>query len=233
MVVKAKSTNPEAPLKNVVEYDKWDVPDIDTAGSNVFRQPVEEEVAEEEETEQLISAEELHDIKEKAKQEGFAAGRREGLESGKTELDNNLLLLKTMMQQISEPLQQVGQETEQEILEMAFAIARQIVRRELKQDPSQLIAIIRDALKLLPIGSTNVQILLNPEDASVVANLLSIDAESQEASWKLINEPSMEKGGCVLKSDNSKVDASIDRQVALLFSRVAGGQRAGEDDDIG
>jgi flagellar assembly protein FliH len=231
MVVRAKSLKPDSPLKNVIEYDSWVVPDIDTEGSQVFRQPVEEESVEEE-TIEMISDDELNQIKQRAYQEGFEQGRKEGLLSGESEVNNKKVLLDSMLGQLTDPLQQVGQQTQKELLELAFAISKQIVRRELRQDPSQLIAIIRDALKLLPIGSKNIQILLNPEDASIVANLLSIDSDSQESNWQLVQEPSMERGSCVLKTDNSRVDASVDRQVALLFSRIAGGQRAGEDNDL-
>ena len=233
MVFKAKSEDPVRPLTNVKDYKSWQMPDIDAQGAKVFRQPVEEEEPAQEEMVEKISKEELQAIRDKAYTEAFEQGKQEGLDAAKQEVEKQAQLLAQMIDQLAYPLHQCGEKTEQELLELAFAISRQIVRRELKQDPTQLIAIIRDALAQLPIGSKNIQILLHPEDAAVIKEVLSIDENSSDSRWQLLEEPSMEKGGCLLKTDNSKIDASVDRQIAVLFSRIAGGERAGEDDANG
>ncbi|MDQ7049831.1 MAG: flagellar assembly protein FliH [Enterobacterales bacterium] len=230
MVVKTKSDTTTKPMRNVSDYSSWQAPMLDSKGSNLFRQPAQDEALQEELTEELITAQELQAIKDQAYTEGFEKGRSEGLDSAQQEIENRTQLLDNLVKQLTEPLQQIGQNTQQELLELAFAISRQILRRELKQDPSQLIAIIREALQLLPVGSTNIQILLHPEDASTVRELLSIDKNSDATRWQLLEEPAMERGGCQIKTHNSKIDASVDRQIAVLFSRVVGGQRAGESD---
>ena len=228
MVQKAKSEQTIKPLRNVKSYTSWQVPSIDAESGKIFRQPVEEEEPViEEKSEELITAEEIQLIKDQAYTEGFENGRRDGLQSAEQEIDQKILLLKRMMTELTNPIQQCGDETKQELLELSFAIARQIVRRELKQDPTQLIAIIRDSLNLLPVGSKNIQILLHPDDASIIREVLSINKDSQDSRWQLLEEPSMERGGCFLKTENSNVDASIDRQIAVLFSRIVGGERTG------
>ena len=224
MVVKAKSETPTKPLRNVTHYETWQVPSIHSNGSNDFRQEKEEDAK----SEQMISAEARQKIKDSAYTEGFEKGRREGLSSAEQEIGVKTKLLSSLIQQLSEPVAQCGEQTQRQLLELAFAVSRQIVRRELKQDPTQLIAIIRDALSLLPVGSKNIQIFLHPDDASIVKEVLSIDKTSPDSAWQLVEQPSMERGGCLLESDNSKVDASVDRQIAVLFNSVAGGQRTGE-----
>jgi len=228
MVVKAKSEAPVKLIKDVKSYTAWQAPSINAAQGKLFRQQKDQK-QEDEQTEELITAEALQAIKDQAFTEGFESGRKEGLISAKDEIAKKSELLASLINELTEPLQQCGEKTQQELLELAFAISRQIVRRELKQDPDQLIAVIRESLKQLPINSKNIRILLHPDDASIIRELLSIDQNSQDSRWQLIEEPSMERGGCLLKTENSKVDASVDRQVAVLFSRVAGGQRARED----
>lgn len=228
MVVKAKSEAPIQIIKNVTKYSAWKAPSINVEGGNVFRQEVKEEIIKVEPQKEMISADALQKIKEQAQAEGFEKGKQQGLQAAQIEIDQKTKILNNMLKQLCEPLESCGQKTQQELLELAFAISRQIVRRELKQDPTQMIAIIRESLKLLPIGSKNIKILLNPEDALVVKDVLSLGDSPSDSIWKLVEEPSMERGGCLVKSDNSNIDASIDKQVAVLFSRVAGGQRAGE-----
>jgi len=233
MVFKAKSEEPIKPLRNVEQYQSWQMPDIDSKGSKVFRQPQDEESGIEKKTVELVSEEELQAIKDKAYSEAYEKGHKEGLSAAAAEIEEKQQLLCKMIEQLAYPLQQCGEKTEQELLELAFAISRQIVRRELKQDPTQLISIIRDALTQLPVGAKNIQILLHPDDAAIVKEVLSIDTNSSDSRWQLVEEPSMEKGGCLLKTDNSNVNASVDRQIAVLFSQIAGGERAGEDDANG
>jgi len=219
-------------MRNVKKYQSWSLPPINVEDGKIFRQPVEQEEPEiEEKTEELITAEALQVIKDQAYTEGFEKGRREGLASSKEEVEHKNELLNDMLSKLADPLQQCGEQTQQELVELAFAISRQIVRRELKQDPTQLIAIIRESLKLLPIGSKNIQILLHPDDASIIREVLSISKTSQDSRWQLVEEPSLERGGCLLRTKNSKVDASIDRQIAVMFSRLVGGQRSGEAND--
>ncbi|WP_444994883.1 flagellar assembly protein FliH [Aliikangiella sp. IMCC44359] len=234
MVLKAKSDTPIKLIKNNASFSTWQVPELDFGKAPGFRQPVdeveEEEVSEEEQ--EKITAEELQAIRDAAHQEGFQAGQKEGLAAAKDLVEKQSALMQQVISQLSKPLEQCGKQTQHELLQLAFAIARQIVRRELQQDPSQLIAIIREALKLLPIGSQNIEISLHPEDATIVKNALSIDGQSESGNtnWQLKSDPSVEKGSCQVITENSKIDASIDKQIAVLFSRIAGGQRAGESD---
>jgi len=230
MVFRAKSEEPIKPIRNAKAYESWLIPSINAGSGKVFRQPQNND-AEDQRSEELITAEALQAIKDQAFTEGFEKGRKEGLDSAAQEIDNKTNLLTSLMSELVEPLQQCGEQTQQELLALAFAISRQIVRRELKQDPTQIVAIIREALKQLPAASKNIQILLHPDDASIVREILSIHQNSPDSRWQLVEEPSMERSGCLLKTDNSKVDASVERQIAVLFSRIAGGQRAGEDDE--
>ena len=246
MVQKAKSEAPIKLIRNVDNYQTWRAPAIDIAGARVFRQEESQESEideiEEEKSEELITAEELQAIKDHAYTEGFEKGRTEGLESGITEIEKKNLLLKNIIEEIETPLKECGENTQKELLELSFSIAKQILRRELKQDPTQLIAIIRESLQLLPIASKDVQILLHPDDASIIREALSLgdtaksasmepsdnNRLSTEKSWSLLEDPSMQPGGCIIKTTNSKIDASIDQQIAVLFSKMIDEQRTAE-----
>lgn len=225
-------------MRNVTNFSSWQLPSLDGGDVPGFRQPVDDAEVIETEVELTVeeqaekNASELQAIKDAAYQEGFESGREQGLAAAQQQINEQTTLLLSMMNELAEPLQRCGEKTQQQLLKLAFAIARQIVRRELKQDPTQLIAIIREALKMLPSGAQKMTISLNPEDASIVKNTLSIDSdsdsESEASRWQINSDPAIARGDCEVSTDNSKIDASIDKQIAVLFSRVAGGQRAGE-----
>ncbi len=136
--------------------------------------------------------------------------------------------MEQIIQQLNDPLSACGEITEQAILKLSFAIAKQIVRRELKQDPTQLIAIIREALKKLPIDSGNITIWLHPEDEAIITAALSKGSDAEQTDWQIKSNPTIERASCRVDTENSTVDASIDKQIAVLFSELVGDLRAHE-----
>lgn len=231
MVLKARSENTIQPLRNVKNFSSWTLPSLDGGTAPGYKQPVEEVVEDPKVVaEELakIQAQELKTIKEEAFKEGFNSGQKAGLAAAKNEIDKQINSVRNLIDELSDPIKQCGEQTQQELLQLAFAVARQIVRRELKQDPSQLIAIIREALRLLPIGSQKIEIALHPDDALMLKNSFSIETESDSNRWKIKEDPVIERGGCLVTTKNSKIDASINKQVAILFNRIAGGLRADE-----
>jgi flagellar biosynthesis/type III secretory pathway protein FliH len=58
-----------------------------------------------------------------------------------------------MFYDLAKPFEVLDAEVERELLTLAMALARQIVRRELKTDPTQIIGIIREAIAALPVAA--------------------------------------------------------------------------------
>ena len=231
MVFKAKSDSPIKPLQPGVRFTNWPLPALDSGVAPHFRQPQEETEDERPEVELVdkISEAELEQIKQEAFAQGLKEGQAQGLAESREMIQQKTVALEMLLEQLSEPLSQCGEQTQQQVLKLAFAVARQIIRREIQQDPTQLIAIIREALRLLPIGAQKIRVQLHPEDAAIIRQALNIDPDSASGRWRIQDDPSVERGSCRLQTENSKVDASIDKQVAVLFSKVAGGLRAGEN----
>jgi len=44
-------------------------------------------------------------------------------------------------------------------------MVRQLIRREVKLDPGQIVGVVREALGILPISARNIRVVLHPEDA--------------------------------------------------------------------
>ncbi|TQV75333.1 hypothetical protein FLL45_10390 [Aliikangiella marina] len=232
MVTKTRSDQPIKLIRNASNVNSWKVPELGFSSAPSFHHPAEEEEqASNEEVVAEVSEEELAEIRETARQEGLKIGRDEGLKIAQEEVTNQLTMLNLVMGKLAEPLKECKDQTQQQLLELAFAIARQIVRRELRQDPTQIIAVIREALKLLPAGAEGIVISLHPEDANKVTSALSIDPSNQTDNWQIKSDPAVERGSCQVDTHNSKIDASIDKQIAVLFSRIVGGERAGESTD--
>ena len=102
-------------------------------------------------------------------------------------------------------------------------MARHLVRRELRIDPSQVIAIIRETVALLPASARDVRVHLHPEDAAVVREKLA--TPTGERAWTIAEDPVMGRGGCRVTTDTAQIDARLETRIGTVVSALLGEER--------
>ena len=191
-------------------------------------EPVEPEAA------PLPTAAEIEAIQAQAREEGLAEGRREGLEQGRREaleatrkeLRERLDRFDRLMGALSEPFEELDEAVEQEILTLVTSMVRQLLRREIRTDPNQIIGVVREALAVLPVSARRVRLVLHPEDAAIVRELYALD--DNEPAWQIQEDPVLEPGGCRVLSEDSQVDASLESRLNHLIATLFGAGRASD-----
>jgi flagellar assembly protein FliH len=167
----------------------------------------------------------LVDLQAEAHKEAFAQGLAEGRDAGRAEVRAQVERLEGMFYDLAKPFEELDAEVERELLTLAMALARQIVRRELKTDPTQIIGIVREAIASLPVAARDVRVHLHPEDAAVVRQNLA-PTESERA-WQLVEDPVMARGGCQITTATSRVDARLETRLGAILSELMGTERQG------
>jgi flagellar assembly protein FliH len=167
----------------------------------------------------------LADLQAEAHQEAFEQGLAEGREAGKAQIRAQVEKLEGMFYDLARPFEELDAEVERELLTLAMTLARQIVRRELKTDPTQIIGIVREAISALPVAAREVRVHLHPEDAAVVRQHLA-PTESDRA-WQLVEDPVMARGGCQITTATSRVDARLETRLGAIVSELMGNDRQG------
>ncbi len=203
--------------------EKWAPPDV--GGRSV---------QEESSGSPLLTASELEELAEKAHQEGLEQGRREGfefghregLEAGRREMLARVEQFDTLLQALSEPFEELDQQVEQEIVTLVIAMTRQLVRREIKTDPGQIVGVVREALNILPVNARRIRVLLHPEDAEIVRNAYTLGENDQK--WQIIEDPVIQRGGCRVFTENSQIDATLESRLNALIAPLLGSERGGE-----
>ena len=165
----------------------------------------------------------LVDLQAEAYQEAFEQGLAEGREAGRAQVRVQVEQLAGMFYDLAKPFEELDAEVERELLTLAMALARQIVRRELKADPTQIIGIIREAIAALPVAARDVRVHLHPEDAAVVRQNLA-PTESERA-WQIVEDPVMARGGCQVTTATSRVDARLETRLGAILSELMGNER--------
>lgn len=224
----------------------WTLPcvDIDSGASEASpaAPPVGRVVEEEIETAPRLTAEEIEAMQRQAYEEaamegreagrqegyraGYEAGRQEGLASIQAQLAEQGVRLDALMQELTHPLRALENEIFEELSALAIALARQLIRRELRTDPGQIIAVAREALSALPSGSRKVQLHLHPDDVELVRQALFLD--EKDTGWRVTEDPLLTRGGCRVTTENSTIDASVEKRLAAAIAKAFGGERGGD-----
>lgn len=165
----------------------------------------------------------LADLQAEAHKEAFDQGLAEGREAGRAEVKAQVDRLAGMFYDLARPFEALDEDVERELLTLAMALARQIVRRELKADPTQIIGIIREAIAALPVAAREVRVHLHPEDAAVVKEHLA--PTENERAWAIVEDPVMARGGCQITSATSRIDARLETRLGGILSELLGTER--------
>jgi flagellar assembly protein FliH len=171
----------------------------------------------------VVTAGVLEDLQQEAYREAYAQGLKEGFAAGQEQVRLQVERLEQLLTDLSRPLEQLDGEVQSELVALAVALARQLVRRELRQDPTQIIGIVREAIGQLPVATREIRVHLHPEDAAIVRSHLA--PAEHERAWTLVEDPMMMRGGCQVVSAASRVDARLESRLGALLSEIMGSER--------
>jgi flagellar assembly protein FliH len=151
---------------------------------------------------------------EKRIREAHAAGVKEGEASGKAkaaaEMQPVMERLARSIEEIARFRPRLRREAEQDLIRLAMAIARRIIRRELAIDPEALHGLILGALEKLQ-GQEICRVRVHPSHvAAVTACLKQIAAASPV---EVIPDASREVGTVIFETDRGNLDASVESQL--------------------
>ena len=124
--------------------------------------------------------------------------------------------LEQLMAHLFEPIAEQDTQIEKSLVDLVQHIARQVIQRELAIDSTQIEHVMRDALKLLPLGVGNVRLYVNPQDFEQVKAL----RERHEETWRIVEDETLLPGGCRVETDHSRIDASIETRVSQVMAKL-------------
>lgn len=156
--------------------------------------------------------------------EGYQRGYAEGLAGGRDEVLLRVQKLDQILEFVGRPLKQLDATVEEELAWLATEIARRLVRRELRAAPGEIVAVVREAVGLLPVASANVQVRLHPDDARLIREVLSLGRDD-EPVWRIVEDQTLSRGGCVVNADLSRIDATVEKRLGAVIATVLGDER--------
>ena len=165
-----------------------------------------------EEAQALIEGgrEKLREIEEEA----YAKGWQEGTKAAREEYEAKLREADAILDKAQEEKWQVVAGSEEEIVRLSVAVARKVINREMETNPEIVADMVKRAIQKAT-DREELTVRVNPDNLDVTIN--ARDDISQQVKGirklKVLADPAIAPGGCVVESHNGTVDARIERQM--------------------
>lgn len=153
-----------------------------------------------------------------AKQQGYDAGYDEGFKQAEAAVkqEHSVILqeAKALLEQAYYQKQQIIQEAEPFLIELSTAIAKKIIRHELKASPDWIIEMTKSLLARKREKGV-VTLCVSPSDFSYIQDardelLLAIDSQ---AELQILPDSTVGSHGCVVRTAFGSIDARLDTQL--------------------
>lgn len=165
------------------------------------------------------------------RQAGLEEGRKLGFEQGVKEqaalTQQRVERLDALLRALAEPLAQLDEAIEQELVALALAVARQLVRREIRVNPGQIVAVVREAVSALPSSARQITLRVHPDDAPLLREAFALE-DDPALLWRLVEDPLISPGGCRVLTEQSSIDATLEKRLAQVAAAALGDQRSDE-----
>jgi flagellar assembly protein FliH len=161
---------------------------------------------------------------------GYAQGERAGMEAAATRGEAMLRRMGQTLEELAGLRAEMIRRTERQMVQLVLAIAERVVHREITLDRGLLVGMARAALDRLG-EQASATIRLHPEDYAAAAGRPGAE---ERAGVRVVADPLVNRGGCLVESDFGFMDVSADAQFRELARALLDdlSPSAGADDDV-
>ncbi len=176
-------------------------------------------VAESTEPNTTVASADLAELEREAFAKGFAQGERSGQEAANQRGEAMLRRLTETLQELTQLRSQMIHQTERQMVELALAVARRVVHREVSLDPDLLVAMARVALDRLG-EAAQITVRLNPDDYQITG--AARVAQLTASNVTVVADGRIARGGCRVESEMGILEAGIDAQIHEIAQALLG-----------
>lgn len=145
-------------------------------------------------------------------EQGLAQGKEEGYAEGQARGDELAAQWQALADATLAPMNALDEAVEKQLVLVAAKLAEAVIGVECQTNPQVLLNALKTGVDVLPLSQGEVEILLHPEDLELVKSHYG-EEQLKERRWRLLAEPTMERGGCQLQNASSTVDLTIKQKL--------------------
>lgn len=147
---------------------------------------------------------------EQARADAFRDGEKAGRERAAAEVRQVIDKLTHSLEELASMRQRLRREAEEDMLRLALAVARRVLRRELAVDPEALHGLAMAALERLASQEVH-RVRVHPSMAKEMRVLL--EKSPGRAGIEIVEEAGREPGTVIFETEHGDLDASVSTQL--------------------
>ena len=159
--------------------------------------------------------------RKEAEELGRAAGRETGFGEGKSEVTRLIQRIQTVLERAQDKRAEILSETEQEIIDLVLLISRKVIKVISENQRNVVISNVVQALRKVK-GRGNIIIKVNMSDVKLTTEHMKdfIHLLEGAKSIQVVEDSTVDPGGCIIETDFGEIDARISSQLAELEAKI-------------
>lgn len=157
------------------------------------------------------------EIERKAYEKGFAAGEEAGRILGLRKLDPTEKILLNLIEEVNHLKAEILEETQEDVLTIALAIAKRIIAQEIRENPEIIQTNIQRAIK--KIGKTEKLVIrLHPEDLERLSQDADdvIQTQNKNIALRFEADTTLSSGDYIVEGEERMIDGRQQNQLNIL-----------------
>jgi len=156
-----------------------------------------------------------------AKETGRKEGKEEGYAEGKAEVDRLIERTQVVLERAQDKRGEILSDTEKEIVSLVLLISRKVIKVLSENQRDIIISNVIEALRKVK-AKGNVIIRVNLVDLQLATEHKQDFIHLMEGakSVQVVEDSSVDQGGCIIETDFGEIDARIASQLAELENKI-------------
>lgn len=152
---------------------------------------------------------------------GFDQGHQEGYAKGEAEVERLVDRMHRILEAVMQRREEILSDTESQIVELVILMARKVIKILSDNQKNVILANTLAALKKVKTRG-NVTLRVNLEDVKLTTENVSefIKHVENVQGITVLEDSSVEKGGCIVETDFGAIDARISSQLQELENKI-------------
>ena len=160
-------------------------------------------------------------IEREAYQKAFDLGEKAGREIGEKKLEPIIKSLSSILKELSSFRENIYKNYEKEIILLAFHIAKKIVFKEISEDNTIIVNIVKEAISKA-INETNIHIKVSPDDYEYLSSRLDNLKQmlSSNKNLTIVAVENLKRGDCLIETKSGVINAKLEDRINEIKSNL-------------
>lgn len=157
----------------------------------------------------------------KAREEAYEVGRREGLEAGRVEVEQQLARVADLLEQVDGARKDLMSRSVEDLAAIVMHISRAIVTRELAVDSDGVEKLVRSIFEDVR-SDDEVVVRVAEADSWMMREAYPalLEMVGRDGEVRILVDPTLQPGGAIVETSHGTIDASIAAQFASFATEI-------------